>query len=135
MHTSTCFKNILKISGPHPPGSQIIAFISFPYFWYTVHIGYSDNPRDMEFWAKLSLYPIYHYIQYITITNYHYIQYITISNISLYPIYHYIQYITISNISLYPIITISNISLYPIYHYNQLSLYPIITISNNTNYH
>ena len=39
---------------------------------------------------ELSLYPIYHYIQYITI-----------SNISLYPIHHYIQYITISNISLY----------------------------------
>ena len=34
----------------------------------TVHIGYSDNPGDMEFWAKSSLYPI------ITITNYRYNQ-------------------------------------------------------------
>ena len=44
----------------------------------TVHIGYSDNPGDMEFWAKLSLYPIIaisnilHIIS-LTITNYHYI--------------------------------------------------------------
>ena len=29
----------------------------------TVYIGYSDNAGGIYFWAKLSLYPIYHYIQ------------------------------------------------------------------------
>ena len=31
--TSTCCKNILKFQVPYPPGSQIMAFLSFPYFW------------------------------------------------------------------------------------------------------
>ena len=35
----------------------------------TVHNGYSDNGGDMGFLAKLSLYPLYHYIQYITLSN------------------------------------------------------------------
>ena len=29
----------------------------------TVHIEYSDNAGGIYFWAKLSLYPKYHYIQ------------------------------------------------------------------------
>ena len=36
---------------------------------YTVHNGYSDNGGDMEFLAKLSIYPICHYIQCISLNS------------------------------------------------------------------
>ena len=31
--TTTCYKNNVKFQVPHPPGSQIMVFLSFSYFW------------------------------------------------------------------------------------------------------
>ena len=40
-YTLTCFRNIFKISDPTP--TQIIAFLSFPYFRYIVFLQSTDT--------------------------------------------------------------------------------------------
>ena len=51
--TSTCCKNILKFQVPYPPGSQIMAFLSFPYFGLFVFLQSRDYDKIRIFSSSL----------------------------------------------------------------------------------